>query len=82
MDGALKSLAKVFVGAPYDDGDDCGDNKGAVFIYSSVTGEFIEKIVAPDGEVGDNGGFGMSVCASESHYVVGASFDDDYGLAS
>jgi len=48
----------------------------AVYTFSASTGEFKEKIVAPD----DNDEyFGMSVCASGSHYVVGASRVDSAG---
>ena len=63
---------KVLVGA-YGD-DDQGFHSGSVFIYSAVTGEFIKKVVAPDGEANDF--FGSSVCASDSHYVVGAEGDN------
>jgi len=56
-----------------------GKNGGGpvVLIFSASTGEFIEKIVAPDGD--DDDYFGMSVCASSSHYVVGASGVDSAG---
>lgn len=65
---------KILVGA---DADDVGGvNTGSVFIYSS-DGEFIEKKVAPDAKTYDV--FGSSVCASNSHYVVGASGVDDNG---
>jgi hypothetical protein len=63
---------KVLVGA--DEDDDGGEYSGSVFIYSAVTGEFVKKVVAPDGEEDD--WFGSSVCASDSHYVVGAPGDD------
>lgn len=59
---------KVLIGAP---NDDCKNGSGSVFIYSANTGEFIEKIFAPDGKADYD--FGDSVCASDSHYVVGAS---------
>jgi len=57
---------KVLVGAAGDDVG--GENTGSVFIYSAVTGEFIMKITAPDGEANDY--FGDSVCASDSYFVV------------
>jgi len=62
---------KVFVGAPGDN-----DSAGSVFIYSAATGEFIEKVLAPDGEEDDN--FGTCLGTSDSHYVVGASGVDTY----
>lgn len=58
---------KVLISAP---NDDCKNGSGSVFIYSADTGECIEKITAPDGKANDN--FGDSVCASDSHYMVGA----------
>jgi len=66
---------KVIIGAQYDNNDQ-GEYSGSAFIYSAVTGEFLEKIVAPDGEAYDE--FGYSVCASDSHYVVGAPGVDTY----
>jgi len=57
-----------------------GGSAGSVSIYSANTGEFLEKVVAPDGEADD--WFGVSVCASDSHYVVGAPGRlDDTGAA-
>eukprot|EP00594_Rhizosolenia_setigera_P007408 CAMPEP_0178952872 /NCGR_PEP_ID=MMETSP0789-20121207/8096_1 /TAXON_ID=3005 /ORGANISM="Rhizosolenia setigera, Strain CCMP 1694" /LENGTH=491 /DNA_ID=CAMNT_0020634051 /DNA_START=128 /DNA_END=1603 /DNA_ORIENTATION=+ len=65
---------KVLVSVPDD--DEQGFESGSVFIYSAVTGEFFEKVLAPDGENYDY--FGSSVCASDSHYVVGATGVDTY----
>eukprot|EP00594_Rhizosolenia_setigera_P020187 CAMPEP_0178958386 /NCGR_PEP_ID=MMETSP0789-20121207/11588_1 /TAXON_ID=3005 /ORGANISM="Rhizosolenia setigera, Strain CCMP 1694" /LENGTH=345 /DNA_ID=CAMNT_0020641035 /DNA_START=1 /DNA_END=1038 /DNA_ORIENTATION=- len=59
---------KVIVGAYRD--DDGGCMNGSIFIYSADTGDFIEKVVGPDGKRFNY--FGSSVCASDSHYVVGA----------
>ena len=68
----------ILVGA-YGD-DDSHTNSGSVFIYSAVTGEFFEKVLAPDGEAKYY--FGRSVCASNSHYMVGASgVDSNTGAA-
>jgi len=63
---------KVLVGAFLDDDD--YSNTGSVFIYSAVTGEFIEKVLSPDARAWDY--FGSSVCTSGSYYVVGASGDN------
>jgi len=63
---------KVIVSAPLD--DDQGEFSGSVFIYSAETGEYIEKILAPDGGAYEQ--FGASVCASDSYYVVGTPGDD------
>jgi hypothetical protein len=62
---------KVLVGAKYND----DGSTGSVFIYSAATGEFVEKVLTPDGEANDR--FGSSVCASHSYFVVGAFGDDN-----
>lgn len=51
---------KVLVGARFD--DDGGHIFGSVFVYNSTDGEFIEKVVAPDAEAGNQ--FGYSICTS------------------
>lgn len=66
---------KIIVGAERD--DEGGFNTGSVFIYSAINGEFIEKVLAPDGK--DYNYFGYGVCASDSYYMVGATGVDDNG---
>lgn len=70
---------KVLIGAIAgdDEGDDyfytiLGNKYESVLIYSAITGDFIEEIMAPDGD-DDYSYFGMFLCASDSHYVVGSS---------
>lgn len=55
---------KIVIGSSHDN-----DSNGSISIYSAITGDFEEKIVAPDP---DDLWFGSSICTSGSHYVVGA----------
>ena len=67
----------VAVGAPYD--DENGSNAGAVYLFTT-DGDFIEKIISPDGQDFDLFGFDVSIAGNEM--VVGAYGDDDNGSAS
>jgi len=72
---------KVIVGAEYD--DEGGESSGSIFIYSAITGEFNEKVLAPDAEPHDR--FGSSVCASGTHYIVGADgfdYSETWGIGA
>ena len=57
--------------------DQNGENSGAAYIFSLVDDEwqFTQKLVAPDGEAGDN--FGFSVAIDGSQAAVGAVWDGD-----
>jgi len=71
--GVGMSSTKVVVGAPFNDAS--GDQKGAVYVYNTDgTGE--QMIVASDGGAGDV--FGISVAATDTHIVVGASRADSF----
>eukprot|EP00594_Rhizosolenia_setigera_P017312 CAMPEP_0178966390 /NCGR_PEP_ID=MMETSP0789-20121207/16891_1 /TAXON_ID=3005 /ORGANISM="Rhizosolenia setigera, Strain CCMP 1694" /LENGTH=426 /DNA_ID=CAMNT_0020651641 /DNA_START=230 /DNA_END=1509 /DNA_ORIENTATION=- len=59
---------KILVGAYRD--SVTGYETGAVYIYSSISGEFEEKKVAQDADFWDY--FGGSVCASNNFYLAGA----------
>jgi hypothetical protein len=53
-------------------------DQGAVYLYKYVNDEwtFITKIIAPDGQAGDN--FGNAISAHESYVFIGA-YSDTYG---
>ncbi len=69
--------SRVIVGA-YKDVEN-GSNSGSAYIFDTA-GNFITKIIAPDGDVGDN--FGVSVAVNGRTAVVGAYLDDDNGSGS
>ena len=71
------SDSTIVVGAHLD--DDNGSNSGSAYIFD-ISGNFIAKIVAPDGAIDDNFGFGIST--SGNRIVVGANLDDDKGSNS
>jgi len=58
--------SKVLIGRILDDEGGC--KSGSIHIYSAVTGEFIKKVLSPDGPRAFER-FGSSVCASNSHFV-------------
>ncbi|MCA9275798.1 MAG: hypothetical protein KDA29_07220 [Phycisphaerales bacterium] len=66
------------VGA-YSD-DDNGGLSGSVYLFDTVTGQQIAKLLPSDGAAGDF--FGISVAISGTTAVVGASGDDDNGNLS
>ena len=57
--------------------DQNGENSGAAYIFTLVDDEwqFTQKLVAPDGETGDN--FGFSVAIDGNQAAVGAVWDSD-----
>jgi hypothetical protein len=71
------SDSKIVVGAHAD--DDKGGNSGSAYIFDT-DGNYITKIVAPDGTTSDY--FGNSVAISDSKIVVAAHYDDDTGTNS
>ena len=68
------SASYIVVGARFD--DDNGDDSGSAYLYDT-SGNFIAKLLAPDGD--DNDYFGHSVGISENNIVVGAYGDGDKG---
>ncbi len=66
------------VGARHD--DDNGLGSGSAYVFDTVTGEQVSKLVAMDGATGDN--FESSVAIAGNLVVVGAPSDDDNGDAS
>ncbi|MFG0243502.1 MAG: GC-type dockerin domain-anchored protein [Phycisphaerales bacterium JB054] len=63
----------ALVGVPQD--DDSGQDSGSAYVFSVPAGERLAKIVAPDGQAGDQ--FGYSVAISGNTAVIGAPYDDD-----
>ena len=60
--------------------DNNGVNSGAVYLFDTTTGSFVQKLTAPDGAALDY--FGSSVALSDTTALVGARLDDDNGNAS
>jgi hypothetical protein len=67
----------IAVGAPAD--DDRGSASGSVYIFNATTGAFLRKIVASDGESGDQ--FGIAVDLVGDKLAVGA-WGDNGGAGS
>ncbi len=66
----------IVVGAPWD--DPLGLESGSVYVFSSITGEFLRKLTANNGGAGDF--FGGSVALSGSTLVVGMPYQDGRGI--
>ncbi len=66
----------AIVGAEHD--DDNGSNSGSAYLYDSVTGQQLFKLLPTDGISG--AAFGHSVAISGSTAIVGVSRDDDNGV--
>ncbi|WP_198648747.1 FG-GAP repeat protein [Cyanothece sp. BG0011] len=65
----------ALVGSYFD--DDNGSNSGSAYLFDVITGNFLQKLTAPDGAEGDN--FGYSVSLSGNTALVGSRLDDDNG---
>ncbi|UCD74906.1 MAG: FG-GAP repeat protein [Phycisphaerales bacterium] len=65
----------IIVGAQED--DHAGTDSGSAYLFDTVTGDLIRKLIADDAATGD--AFGCCVAVSEDIIVVGARFDDDAG---
>lgn len=57
--------------------DDNGDNSGSAYIFDTITGKQLFKLLPNDGAVGDR--FGDTVAISGTIAIVGALLDDDNG---
>jgi len=57
--------------------DQNGENSGAAYIFTLINDEwvFTQKLIAPDGEAGDNFGFSVAIYGSQA--VVGAVWDGE-----
>lgn len=69
----------AIVGASRADTDD-GLGAGSAYLFDTVTGEQIAKLLPNDGAEHDR--FGISVAISGNTAVVGADYDDDNGIYS
>jgi hypothetical protein len=60
--------------------DDSGSASGSAYLFNTITGQQLFKLLPSDGAAFDN--FGYSVAMSGSTAIVGATGDDDSGSAS
>ena len=60
--------------------DDNGTNSGSAYLFDTTTGNFLQKLTAPDGANSDN--FGRSVALNGNYALIGSRFDDDNGTNS
>jgi Leucine-rich repeat (LRR) protein len=67
----------AIVGAPYS--NDRGKSSGSAFVFRQRDGAWLEhtKLVAPDGQAGDD--FGISVAIDDEWAFVGAWYNDEGG---
>ncbi len=74
------SADTLVVGAPQD--DDLGSDSGSAYVYTYNGTHWIQqaKLLAADGNSGDN--FGQSVSLNGDTILVGAPYDDDNGSNS
>jgi hypothetical protein len=74
------SADTLVVGAPQD--DDAGNDSGSAYVYTYDGTHWIQqaKLLAADGNTGDN--FGQSVSVHGDTILVGAPYDDDNGSNS
>ena len=68
----------AIIGASYD--GDNGSKSGSAYLFDTVTGLQIEKLLPSDGATLDR--FGIAVAISGAQAIVGAQFDDDNGTDS
>ncbi|MCX7427752.1 MAG: Ig-like domain-containing protein [Planctomycetia bacterium] len=79
-DSVSISGTTAIVGACFD--DDHGLSSGSAYVFDDTGSGWsqVAKLMADDGAAGDY--FGSSVSISGDTAIVGACFDDDYGLGS
>jgi len=77
-DSVAISGTTAIVGAPQK--NDFGTYSGAAYLFDTITGKQIAKLIPNDSEMLDN--FGVSVAISENTAIVGSSSDDDNGFDS
>ncbi|MCB9838539.1 MAG: hypothetical protein H6813_04305 [Phycisphaeraceae bacterium] len=68
----------AIIGAPQD--NELGADAGAVYVFSTLTGQQLFKLTPGDGAAGDR--FGGSVAISGTLAVIGSALDDDNGGSS
>ncbi|QDV80576.1 FG-GAP repeat protein [Botrimarina mediterranea] len=72
------SNGMAVVGAYQD--DDNGDNTGAAYLFNSLTGQQMAKLLPADAAAGDR--VGQAVAIDGSRVLVGSPWDDDSGSLS
>jgi hypothetical protein len=75
---SISSNSTAIIGAPGD--DDNGSASGSAYVFDTVTGLQIAKLLPNDGATGDI--FGASIAVSGSTAILGAFADDDNGSDS
>ncbi|MCH8879730.1 MAG: hypothetical protein IID34_07595 [Planctomycetes bacterium] len=70
----------AIVGAYVADNVDNGINSGSAYLFDTITGQQLAKLLPSDGAAFD--GFGISVAVSGTTAIVGATGDDDNGAHS
>jgi FG-GAP repeat len=80
--GSLVSLSgdTALIGAPFDDDNGVDSGSAYVFIRTGTIWTYQEKLLAPDGQAGDE--FGWSVSLDSDTALIGAITDDDKGVDS
>ncbi|MGK7933817.1 MAG: FG-GAP repeat protein [Microcystaceae cyanobacterium] len=68
----------ALVGSIFD--DDNGNESGSAYLFDVTTGNFLQKLTAPDGAASDQ--FGFSVSLSGNQALIGNPGDDDNGNGS
>ena len=68
----------AIVGTPFD--DDNGNASGSAYLFDTITGQLIVKLLPIDGDFDDS--FGISVAISGTAAIVGAYEDVDNGVNS
>ncbi len=58
-------------------GNGLGENTGLAYVYDLLSGEVVGRLIADDGEYGDQ--FGEAVAVDGTIAIIGASGDDDLG---
>lgn len=60
--------------------DDNGSNSGSAYLFDITSGDFLQKLIAPDGTSFDQ--FGISVAFDSNSALIGARFDNNNGSSS
>ena len=63
----------ALISAPGD--DDNGTESGSAYLFDTTTGDFLQKLIAPDGASDDN--FGQSLALDGDYALIGSYLDDN-----
>ena len=64
----------ALIGSYYD--DDNGRNSGSAYLFDTTTGDFLQKLIAPDGAKNDS--FGRSLAIDGDYALIGSHGDGSY----